>query len=138
VEAKGLYLQQQLATLVQHYPDVFIGVTGRGLMQGLQLAAWDGRDSYFLAHASSTGLSVPLVCGYLLEEHRILTAPTFNHNNILRIEPPLTIRQAEIDRLLEALSDAAWTLSTNNYNRFFRYILEMPTTIMPAESTTCF
>lgn len=43
------------------------------------------------------------VAGLLLEEHRIITAYTLNNPNVIRLEPPLTVTDQEIDRVLEAV-----------------------------------
>jgi acetylornithine/succinyldiaminopimelate/putrescine aminotransferase len=122
VAARGAYLRHGLQRLVDDYPVAYAGVSGLGLMQGLLIAPWEGADSYFLSHASSTGTAVPLICGYLMAEHHILTAPTFNHSGVLRIEPPLTITVGEIDRLLLALEDVARLLIDGDFARLFEYI----------------
>jgi predicted amino acid dehydrogenase len=75
-----------------------------------------------MALAQSSGNAVPLVCGYLLNEHGILTAPVFNHSDVLRIEPPLIITTAQIDRLFVALEAAAKLLSRGDYARLFGHI----------------
>ena len=126
VARRGAYLRRGLERLVAAWPEVFTAVSGMGLMQGLTLADWDGTDGYFLAHASSTGAAVPLVCGHLLAEHGILTAPTFNHSGVLRIEPPLTIETAEIDRLLHALGETAGLIERGEFHRLFEYITGKP------------
>jgi acetylornithine/succinyldiaminopimelate/putrescine aminotransferase len=122
VAAHGAYLRHGLQRLVDRYPDAYAAVSGLGLMQGLMIAPWEGSDSYFLSHASSTGTAVPLICGYLMAEHHILTAPTFNHSGVLRIEPSLTITMAEIDRLLLALEDVARLLTDGDFARLFEFI----------------
>ena len=126
VATKGAYLRHELERLVARYPNAFDSVSGLGLMQGLRLASWEGGDGYFVAHASSTGTAVPLVCGYLMAEHRILTAPTFNHSGVLRLEPPLTITIDEIDRALIALEDVAQLLTNGDFARLFEYITGTP------------
>jgi acetylornithine/succinyldiaminopimelate/putrescine aminotransferase len=122
VAAHGAYLRHGLQRLVDRYPAAYAAVSGLGLMQGLMIAPWEGSDSYFLSHASSTGTAVPLICGYLMAEHHILTAPTFNHSGVLRIEPSLTITMAEIDRLLLALEDVARLLTDGDFARLFEFI----------------
>jgi acetylornithine/succinyldiaminopimelate/putrescine aminotransferase len=126
VAAKGDYLRRGLERLVETYPKAYAAVSGMGLMQGLTIVPWEGGDSYFLSHASSTGTAVPLICGYLMAEHAILTAPTFNHSGVLRIEPSLTITYVEIDRLLVALEDVAQTLSHGDFAHLLEYITGAP------------
>ncbi len=122
VADKGEYLRRGLERLIQYYPRAFSHVTGKGLMQGLHIHSWQYADSYFLSHASWTGMSVPLICGYLLNQHKILTVPTFNNSDVIRIEPPLTITHAEIDRLLSALNDVGHTITHGDFLRLLRYL----------------
>jgi acetylornithine/succinyldiaminopimelate/putrescine aminotransferase len=122
VAEKGEYLRQCLEQLVRNYPQTFSHVTGRGLMQGLHIRSWQCEDSYFVALASGTGMSVPLICGYLLNEHKILTAPSFNNNGVIRIEPSLTITRAEIDRLMNALDDVGQLISRGDFIKLLRYL----------------
>lgn len=103
--ARGHQLGQGLDALVHRHPGVFQRRSGRGLMQGLTLAPWNGEDSYFAAHAFKQGFAVPLVAGYLLRKHRIVAAATFNQVATLRLQPSLTVEAAEVDRLLDALDD---------------------------------
>jgi acetylornithine/succinyldiaminopimelate/putrescine aminotransferase len=124
VAENGDYLRLGLERLVQSYPKAFAEVSGRGLMQGLRLAEWNGEHSYFLSYVSSTDTAVPLVCGYLMAEHYILTAPAFNQSNVLRIEPSLTINRSEIARLLLALDEVAQCITAGDIAKLLYYITE--------------
>ena len=126
VKAKGEYLGKKLQTLVDCFPEVFESVDGRGLMYGIKLRKWSGDTSYVMMAASYTGNAVPLVCGYLLNECKILTLPTLNTNNVLRIEPSLTIKKNEIDRLLHSLENVADMLKREDYASLLSYTIEVP------------
>jgi putrescine aminotransferase len=39
----------------------------------------------------------------LLNKHQIITAYSLNNPNVIRLEPPLTVTEAQIDTLLNAL-----------------------------------
>ena len=119
---KGTYLAHGLQDLVRRHPSAFGGTSGLGLMHGVRLAPWSGEQSYFLSHVSSAGFAVPLVCGYLLNEHGILTAPAFNNSSVIRIEPALTITEPEIDRLLGALDTVADLLNRDDHAALFAYL----------------
>lgn len=123
VEKMGHYLKQRLQEVISEYPKAYSQVSGRGLMQGLKLAPWSGENSYLMALASSTGNSVPLICGYLLNEHNILTAPVFNHSSVIRIEPPLNVTKEHIDHLISALRKAGEFISREDYRNLFSYIV---------------
>jgi acetylornithine/succinyldiaminopimelate/putrescine aminotransferase/predicted amino acid dehydrogenase len=117
VAEKGAYLRDALDTLVGKYPDVFEGVDGRGLMHGLKFRAWPGERLYTLALASSVGALVPIVCGYLKKRHGVYCLPTLSESNVLRIQPPLIISRAEIDRLIHGLTAAAELISGDQQHR---------------------
>lgn len=134
VYKKGLYLRNELERLVKLYPKAFSEVDGQGLMQGLSLAPWSGEDSYAMSVASTTGNSVPLVCGYLLNEHHILTCPALNQNNVLRIEPPLTIEIEEIDRLIIALEQVAKLISRGDFANLLSYTTDVPSSQLSVPS----
>ncbi len=59
--------------------------------------------------------AAPLVCGHLLNEHGILTAPAFNNRMAIRIEPALTISHREIDRLLAALDNTGGLIDREDH-----------------------
>ena len=123
-KAMGEHLQAGLDRLVARHPKAFVQRQGRGLMQALVLAPWSGECSYFTAHASRKGYAVPLLSGYLLAAHRIVTAPVFNQNATLRLEPSLTIEAQEIDRLLQALDAAGRLISEEDFAGLLRFVSE--------------
>jgi len=121
-QAMGDYLQAGLDRLVAQHPRAFVKRQGRGLMQALVLAPWSGEHSYFTAHASRKGYAVPLLAGYLLGVHGIVTAPVFNQNATLRLEPSLTIERFEIDRVLSALQTAGQLIAEENFSELLRFV----------------
>lgn len=128
-KAMGARLAAGLAALGDRYPDAVEPTDGHGLMQGLRLLSWSGADTYFAAHASQLGYAVPIVAGHLFNEHQVLTAPVFNHNNVLRIQPSLTVTADEVDRILGALDHVADLVQRRRYAELFAY---MACTSVPA------
>lgn len=122
VRTQSFYLKQELERIVEAYPAAYRAVNGRGLMLGVELAPWPQVHSYFLAHASFHGLAAPLVCGYLLNRHGILTAPVFNHTSVVRIEPNLTVQREDIDRLILALDDIGQLITERRFSSLLSYI----------------
>lgn len=122
----GAYLGQRLHEIVDRYPRAYMRATGVGLMQGLQLRPWHTTTSYFTAHSSYLGYAAAMVAGYLLNEHRMLTAPVFNQNRTLRIEPALTVTREEIDRLADALAETGEVIERGDYVRLFGYMVGRP------------
>ncbi len=122
----GAYLGQRLAALVEAFPQAYAEARGAGLMRGLVLAPWSGERSYLMSLASHGGNAVALVCGYLLNERGILTALVFNHSQVLRLEPSLTITPAEVDRLIDALREVGSLLTRENYAALFVPVVGEP------------
>lgn len=120
----GSYLEKGLNRLVEKYPNAFIKRNGRGLMQAIVLAPWSGEESYFMAYASKNGFSVPLLAGYLINKHQIITAPVLNQNASLRLEPSLTIERFEIDHMLAALDSAGNLISTNDFSTLLSFVTD--------------
>ncbi|SHL52286.1 aspartate aminotransferase family protein [Roseibium suaedae] len=87
VQAKGLLLKQKLAALVDTHPKVVSDVRGKGLLLGLKCVVPVGE---FVAKA---------------REHGLLAVPA--GDNVVRIIPPLTISEEEIDEALVRLDAAA-------------------------------
>lgn len=105
-EEKGNYLLNKLNGLKAQYP--FIQeVRGRGLMLGLEFAQSEHNllnklTGGVLEKAAEEYLGA-LVAGELMNKHFIITAYTLNNPNVIRLEPPLTISYAQMDRMIEAL-----------------------------------
>lgn len=83
------YFNQKLAGLIAQYPTVFEEVRGQGLMLGLRLKPAVVNTDY-IAELYRQGL---LVVGA--------------GDNVIRILPSLTIKEAEVDEAIEKLSAAA-------------------------------
>ena len=87
VDATGRYLWDGLEALAKRYPSVFTDVRGSGLIVGLKCAAPNGEVQ---AAAVAEGL-LTVAAG----------------ENVLRLVPPLIVRQAECDAALALLERAA-------------------------------
>ena len=86
VRQSGLLLKQKLAALKDAFPDQIVEIRGRGLHLGLKLAY---PPAGLLAACRTEGL---------------LAVPA--GDNVLRIMPPLTVREDEIDFAINALEKA--------------------------------
>ena len=96
VDEASRRLMDEAGKLVSKYPGVFHAVRGRGLLVGLQC--------------------VPPVTEMLarIYEQRLLCIPA--GDNVLRLVPPLTITDSEIDEAISKLSAVAEALSNTAYN----------------------
>lgn len=116
-ERTGRYLLRRLEGLRQCYPDLVTDVRGSGLMVGVQLAGLNPaatgpttgpRHRALPARRGVAGPSGDLACvlgTLLLAEHGVLVAFTEHGGNVLRLEPPLTIRPGHVDHFVDALDE---------------------------------
>jgi putrescine aminotransferase len=87
---KGEYLMPKLQQLAGKYPQIFDKITGKGLLIGMHF------------NVSETGYRVAAE----LFKRGVLVAGTLTNAQTIRIEPPLVIEYAQIDEVLNRLSDA--------------------------------
>jgi putrescine aminotransferase len=87
--AKGEYLIPRLKSLADQYPQIYTGITGKGLLIGMHF------------HDPEVGYKV--AAG--LFKRGVLVAGTLTSAQTIRIEPPLVITYEQIDMMLDRLSD---------------------------------
>lgn len=103
----GERLIDGLSLLKEKYP-LLKDVRGMGLMAGIEFNQPGGlamKASLGLASRLSEEYLGSLVAGELVNRHRIITAYTLNNPNVIRLEPPLIVKDGQIDTLLQALED---------------------------------
>lgn len=116
VAENGAYIRARLEALQRDYPDVIREVRGRGYMLGLEFQAFEERgDSAIIAHAGLNGGVTALIASYLVNVQKVLTAPLFNDSRVLRLQPPLTLDRAGLDRAVDALSAVCDILHRSDY-----------------------
>lgn len=110
-EQTGGYLMRRLGELRRHYPELIVDVRGVGLMAGIQLAGISAgapaplRRAFRILEGRLSGGLAALIGSMLLAEHGVLVAFTEYDRDVLRLEPPLTVRSEHVDHLIEALED---------------------------------
>lgn len=115
-ERTGRYLLRRLEGLRQCYPHLVTDVRGRGLMVGIQLAGINaaaiGPRHRVLparhgvaAGGSPRGYLASVIGTLLLAEHGVLVAFTDHDSDVLRLEPPLTVRPDHVDHFVDALDE---------------------------------
>ena len=123
VRTKGQYLRRALERLQAKYPDLVREVRGRGLMLGLEFTDLSGQSPFFRA-AGRQGILSILFASYLLRHHRLrVLGPLTNllkgnpgriRRSVLRLQPPVVVTDAEIDRLVAALDEALAIVRAND------------------------
>ena len=87
--AKGAYLIPKLNALAAQYPQIYHGVTGKGLLIG--------------QHFNDAAIGYKVAAG--LFKRGVLVAGTLTSAHTIRIEPPLVITYEQIDAVLDRLAD---------------------------------
>lgn len=111
---KGSYFHAQLQMLAARYPDIYTGITGKGLLIG--------------QHFVNDEIGYEIAAG--LFKRGVLISGTMNNSRVIRVEPPLVITYEEIDSVLDRLDD---TLHTINAKRSYPI---MPTSLTETEKAT--
>ncbi|GAB4548102.1 MAG: putrescine aminotransferase [Anaerolineales bacterium] len=92
---KGEYLIAELKKIAAQYPQFYEKITGRGLLIGM--------------HFKNPELGYKVASG--LFKRGVLVAGTLTSAQTIRVEPPLIVTQAQMDALLERLSDTLKEIS---------------------------
>lgn len=129
VRSRGGRLWKGLQQLAERYPSVIREVRGAGLMQGLELQPLDesvasiirksiendtrpeSRELIGDSHGLVAALPATLLMESLLKEHQIYTLMARSNPLVVRVQPPLTITEAEVDLFLEAVDSACQKLA---------------------------
>lgn len=132
VDERGRALRERLDALRSKYPGVIREVRGRGLLVGVELQPADANASSTFSYFDHSDYLVAALCGYLLNRHQIIAAPVFNHSRVLRLEPPFTIGDAEIDRVAAALDELCDAIDRHDYAEVFGYLAGVGASAGPA------
>ena len=87
-------------------------VRGRGLLAALELRP-AGADSLFLGYLQHQGLYPYAVAATLAELASVLVLPTLGAASVLRLAPPLTISDEELDLVVDGLESLCAQLDRN-------------------------
>lgn len=137
VRERGEQLEQIHRRLCQRYPQLLSGYSGRGLMQGLRLAV--NRHSFPAAFGTALGMLgeqgnlIMVLASYLLHVCGLRMAPTLNSGQVLRVEPPLTIRAEECERYGQALEQCFATLASGDTSAIMAHLIDGGRKPLPAQ-----
>ncbi|MFJ9407793.1 aspartate aminotransferase family protein [Streptomyces sp. NPDC101393] len=102
----GDLLRTRLAALIDTY-ELLHDVRGRGLMIGIEFGRPKSlalRGRWSMLQAARKGLFAQMVVVPLLQRHRILTQVSGDHLEVIKLIPPLTIGEREVDRFVTAFT----------------------------------
>ncbi|WP_329454608.1 aspartate aminotransferase family protein [Streptomyces sp. NBC_01497] len=102
----GDLLKQRLSDLIPRY-ELLHDVRGRGLMIGIEFGRPNSlklRSRWTMLQAARKGLFAQMVVVPLLQKHRILTQVSGDFLEVIKLIPPLTIGEREVDRFVDAFT----------------------------------
>jgi ornithine--oxo-acid transaminase len=103
----GDLFRERLAALKPKY-EMLADVRGRGLMIGIEFGRPQSlklRTGWTALQAARKGLFAQMVVVPLMQRHRILTQVSGDHLEVIKLIPPLTIGEREVDRFVDAFTD---------------------------------
>jgi|KBSSwiStaDraftv2_1062776.scaffolds.fasta_scaffold00488_16 acetylornithine/succinyldiaminopimelate/putrescine aminotransferase len=98
----GDQLRSRLAATVEEF-DMVADVRGRGLMIGIEFGkprSLKLRPAWAALQAARKGLFAQTVVHALFHQHRILTQVSGDHLEVIKLIPPLTIGDTEVERFV--------------------------------------
>jgi len=103
----GDLFRERLTELKPKY-EMLADVRGRGLMIGIEFGRPQSlklRTGWMALQAARKGLFAQMVVVPLMQRHRILTQVSGDHLEVIKLIPPLTIGEAEVDRFVDAFTE---------------------------------
>ncbi len=110
---RGMHLQARLERLANFFPQTIREARGRGLLGAVELRPVSADRSCYLSYLCRQGLYAYAVAGAIAESAAVLTLPTLGKRPVLRIAPPLTISEDELDEGMDGLEDVFARLENN-------------------------
>lgn len=107
---RGTQLMERIDALRAKHP-VIRAVRGKGLMIAIEFAeppGLTGKLAWRAMHKMDGGLFIQTVVVPLMSKHRVLTLVAGHNMDVIKILPPLTIGEKEIERFVQSL-DATLT-----------------------------
>ncbi|MGH3411400.1 MAG: aspartate aminotransferase family protein, partial [Streptosporangiaceae bacterium] len=106
-EQTGKLLRDALQDMIEEY-ELLIDVRGRGLIIGLEFGkprSLKLRTGWNMLSAARRGLFAQMVVVALFERHRILTQVSGDFMDVIKLLPPLTITETEVNLFRDAFAD---------------------------------
>ncbi|MCP4172876.1 MAG: aminotransferase class III-fold pyridoxal phosphate-dependent enzyme [Fuerstiella sp.] len=116
----GELLKQKLELLRRQFPTVLGSITGRGVMLGIELVLPE-QSNQFLKAAAGKRLGY-LAASFLLNCHGIRVLPTLSAPCVLRLEPSVYLKTADVECLTHALHDFCQRLAGNDVAGLLRHL----------------
>jgi acetylornithine/succinyldiaminopimelate/putrescine aminotransferase len=110
-EIVGNHLLTRLEALHEKYPTLIKEIRGRGLMVGIEFQDFSRTLPFALRPVVAIlddklkGSLSGFIGALLLRDHDVLVAFTEYNRNVIRLEPPLIVTEAQVDQFVDALDE---------------------------------
>jgi acetylornithine/succinyldiaminopimelate/putrescine aminotransferase/predicted amino acid dehydrogenase len=119
-QERAARLRAGVVEIAARYPGVFKEVRGRGYLIGIELEAVSPESSFLMRKLHALDAFSALCAGHLLSARGVRLIPCLSHGNVLRIEPPLTASDEEIDIAQGAIASLARALYLEDWAHLMR------------------
>ncbi len=109
---RGEQLRERLEELQRRHP-IIRAIRGKGLMIAIEFAeppTLKGKIAWRAMHKMDGGLFIQTVVVPLMSKHHVLTLVAGHNMDVIKLLPPLTIGDKEIDRFIQALDETLTAL----------------------------
>jgi acetylornithine/succinyldiaminopimelate/putrescine aminotransferase/predicted amino acid dehydrogenase len=113
IAERGMHLQARLERMADFFSQTIRATRGRGLLAAIELRPISASRSCYLSYLHLQGLYAYAVAGAIAESASVLMLPTLGKKPVLRIAPPLTITEEELDEGFDALEETFARLEEN-------------------------
>lgn len=115
VREKGKRFKKGLEEIKEAHSRVIREIRGRGFLLGIDFdVSRFNLPETLLGIMGDQEMLTPVLSSHLLCQEQIRVAPTLNGDTVIRIEPPLNVKDEEIDYALEAIKRMAGQLERGN------------------------
>ncbi len=123
VQKKGARLKAGLQEIKEQFPRVIKEIRGRGFLLGIdfQVSRYNLPET-LLGIMGDQDMITPVLSSHLLCQEKIRVAPTLNGDTVIRIEPPLSVTDGEIDFALEGIKRMANLLDRGNTAAILKHL----------------
>ncbi len=123
VQKKGARFKAGLQEIKEEFPRVIKEVRGRGFLLGMDFnVSRFNLPETLLGIMGDQDMITPVLSSHLLCQEKVRVAPTLNGDTVIRIEPPLTVSDEEIDYALQAIYRMARRLDRGNTAAILKHL----------------
>jgi acetylornithine/succinyldiaminopimelate/putrescine aminotransferase/predicted amino acid dehydrogenase len=123
-QERGEVLKRRCRDLQKKFPRIIKGVSGQGLMLGVEINPEIVEDALTLRIFHTGDRLGWCAASYLLNRQNLRVNPTLSAPNVLRLEPSVFIDDQAIDALVNGVTEMCEAIQKNDVLHLFGYVLD--------------